>query len=129
MASNWLSASERGPVLGRLRDLYSAEVTMTDRWLGRYMERFHELELHENTVVVPGGWDETVALEVDVDAVDAQPRQVHAHGRLGYHEDQRTCRGAGRLRQHDRERGRSGLACHAERTAVAVDDDGVVGDR
>jgi arylsulfatase A-like enzyme len=36
----------------RLRDVYAAEVTLTDHWFGRFMERFRELELHENTVVV-----------------------------------------------------------------------------
>ena len=51
-ASNWLSASERGPVLGRLRDLYSAEVTMTDRWLGRLIDRLHDLDLERETVIM-----------------------------------------------------------------------------
>ena len=36
----------------RLRAVYAAEVTLTDHWFGRFMERFRELELDENTVVV-----------------------------------------------------------------------------
>ncbi len=36
----------------RLRAVYAAEVTMTDRWFGHFMERFRELGLHENTVIV-----------------------------------------------------------------------------
>jgi arylsulfatase A-like enzyme len=36
----------------RLQAVYAAEVTLTDEWFGRFMERFRELELDENTVVV-----------------------------------------------------------------------------
>jgi arylsulfatase A-like enzyme len=50
--SYWLSAAERGPVLRRLRDLYAAEVTMTDRWLGVLLDKLHELRLQDDTVVV-----------------------------------------------------------------------------
>jgi arylsulfatase A-like enzyme len=32
--------------------VYAAEVTMTDRWLGRFMEAFRAAGLHENTVVL-----------------------------------------------------------------------------
>ena len=39
-------------LLRRLQAVYAAEVTMTDRWFGHFMDRFHELGLHENTVVV-----------------------------------------------------------------------------
>ena len=38
--------------LRRLRAVYAAEVTMTDRWLGHFMDRFYELGLDENTVVL-----------------------------------------------------------------------------
>ena len=31
---------------------YSAEVTMTDHWLGHFMDRFYELGLEENTMIV-----------------------------------------------------------------------------
>jgi arylsulfatase A-like enzyme len=49
---NWLSPSERGPVLRRLRDLYSAEITMTDRWLGVLLDKLHELGRADDTVIV-----------------------------------------------------------------------------
>jgi arylsulfatase A-like enzyme len=38
--------------LRRLRTVYAAELTMTDRWLGHFMDRFYELGLDENTVVL-----------------------------------------------------------------------------
>jgi arylsulfatase A-like enzyme len=50
--SEWLGRDRAGPVLRRMRDLYAAEVTMTDRWLGVFMDRLHELELGSSTVVV-----------------------------------------------------------------------------
>jgi arylsulfatase A-like enzyme len=50
--SSWLSPRERGPVLRRLRDLYAAEVTMTDRWLGVLIDRLHDLGLEDDTVIL-----------------------------------------------------------------------------
>ncbi len=50
-ASNWLGPRERGPVVRRLRQLYGAEVTMTDRWLGVLLDRVHELSLENETVI------------------------------------------------------------------------------
>jgi arylsulfatase A-like enzyme len=38
--------------LRRLRAVYAGEVTMTDRWLGTFLDRFYELGLDENTVIV-----------------------------------------------------------------------------
>ena len=38
--------------LRRLRAVYAGEVTMTDRWLGHFMDRFYELGLADNTVIV-----------------------------------------------------------------------------
>jgi arylsulfatase A-like enzyme len=49
---SWLSRRERGPVLRRLRDLYAAEVTMTDRWLGVLLDRLHDLGRADDTVIV-----------------------------------------------------------------------------
>jgi arylsulfatase A-like enzyme len=48
---NWLHPGERGPVVRRLRELYAAEVTMTDRWLGVLLDRLHELNLENQTIV------------------------------------------------------------------------------
>ena len=39
-------------LMRRLRAVYAAEVTMTDVWFGRFMERFRALGLDKNTVVV-----------------------------------------------------------------------------
>jgi arylsulfatase A-like enzyme len=50
--ASWLSRRERGPVLRRLRDLYAAEVTMTDHWLGVLLGRLHDLRLADDTVIV-----------------------------------------------------------------------------
>jgi arylsulfatase A-like enzyme len=36
----------------RMRALYAAEVTMMDRWLGRFIERAHELGVMEDTLLV-----------------------------------------------------------------------------
>jgi arylsulfatase A-like enzyme len=49
--SEWLSRERAGPVLTRMRDLYAAEVTMTDRWLGVLLARLRELGLEGNTVI------------------------------------------------------------------------------
>jgi arylsulfatase A-like enzyme len=38
--------------LKRMRALYSAEVTMADRWLGRFLEKLDELNLVENTLLI-----------------------------------------------------------------------------
>ena len=46
--SSYLTPEE----LRRLHAVYAAEVTMTDHWLGRFLERFREKELHENTVIL-----------------------------------------------------------------------------
>jgi arylsulfatase A-like enzyme len=48
----WLSGNERGRVLRRLRDLYAAEVTMTDRWLGVLLDKLRALGRANDTVVV-----------------------------------------------------------------------------
>jgi arylsulfatase A-like enzyme len=49
--SGWLRPGERGPVLRRLKQLYAAEVTMTDDWLGRFLDRLHDLNLERDTVI------------------------------------------------------------------------------
>jgi arylsulfatase A-like enzyme len=49
--NNWLRPGERGPVVRRLRELYAAEVTMTDRWLGVLLNHLHDLNLERETVI------------------------------------------------------------------------------
>jgi arylsulfatase A-like enzyme len=36
----------------RMRALYSAEITMADRWLGNFLQRARELQLMENTLLI-----------------------------------------------------------------------------
>ena len=50
--SEWLDPKRARPVLERMRDLYAAEVTMTDRWLGALMGKLAAKGLDRNTVVV-----------------------------------------------------------------------------
>jgi arylsulfatase A-like enzyme len=38
--------------LQRMRNLYSAEVTMADRWLGNFLQRAHEFGVMENTLLI-----------------------------------------------------------------------------
>ena len=38
--------------LRRMRALYAGEVTMVDRWLGRFLDRMDELDLFENTLLL-----------------------------------------------------------------------------
>ncbi|MGH2845724.1 MAG: sulfatase family protein [Thermoleophilaceae bacterium] len=49
--ADYLERARRGPVLRRMRDLYAAEVTMTDRWLGVLIERLYALGLERETVI------------------------------------------------------------------------------
>jgi arylsulfatase A-like enzyme len=39
-------------LVDRMRQVYSAEVTMTDHWLGVFLERFHALGLDQSTVIL-----------------------------------------------------------------------------
>ena len=48
----WLSDARAPQVIARLRDLYAAELTMTDRWLGVFLDRLDTLGLSSNTIVV-----------------------------------------------------------------------------
>jgi arylsulfatase A-like enzyme len=46
--AGWIGERE----LERMRALYAAEVTMTDRWLGKFLEKMDELNLFENTLLI-----------------------------------------------------------------------------
>jgi arylsulfatase A-like enzyme len=50
--SRYIDPGEAATVLGRMRALYAAEVTMTDRWLGVFMDHLVELGLERDTVIV-----------------------------------------------------------------------------
>jgi arylsulfatase A-like enzyme len=49
---DYLEPDRRAAVLGRMRDLYAAEVTMTDRWLAALVEGIHAAGLERETIVV-----------------------------------------------------------------------------
>jgi arylsulfatase A-like enzyme len=49
---DWLSPKREELVLDRMRAVYAAEVTMTDRWLGVLLGRLRELALDSDTVIV-----------------------------------------------------------------------------
>ena len=49
--SRYLSGSEL-VLVDRMKALYAAEVTMTDRWLGVFLERLHDLRLERETAIV-----------------------------------------------------------------------------
>jgi arylsulfatase A-like enzyme len=51
-ASKWLGPGERRAVLHRMRQLYAAEVTMTDDWIGRFVDRLHDLNIERDTVIL-----------------------------------------------------------------------------
>jgi arylsulfatase A-like enzyme len=46
--ASWITEKE----LKRMRSLYAGEITMTDAWLGRFLERMEELALMENTLLI-----------------------------------------------------------------------------
>jgi arylsulfatase A-like enzyme len=48
----WLSKARAPQVVTRLRDVYAAEVTMTDRWLGVFLDKLDTLGLRNNTIVL-----------------------------------------------------------------------------
>jgi arylsulfatase A-like enzyme len=50
--SEYLAPDRREPILRRMRDLYAAEVTMTDHWLTMLFDRLRALELERETIVV-----------------------------------------------------------------------------
>jgi arylsulfatase A-like enzyme len=50
-ALRYIDRGEAATVLGRMRALYAAEVTMTDRWLGVFLDRLYELGLERETVI------------------------------------------------------------------------------
>ena len=50
--SHYIDHDEAATVLGRMRALYAAEVTMTDRWLGVFIDHLFQLGLERDTVIV-----------------------------------------------------------------------------
>jgi arylsulfatase A-like enzyme len=50
--SRYMDGAEAEVLLERMRALYAAEVTMTDRWLGVFLDRLHQLRLARDTAVI-----------------------------------------------------------------------------
>ena len=50
--SDYLPASQRAGFLARMRTLYAAELTMTDHWLGVFLDRLRALGLRDDTAIV-----------------------------------------------------------------------------
>jgi arylsulfatase A-like enzyme len=97
--SEWLKPERRGPVLGRMRDLYAAEVTMTDHWLGVFLARLDALGLRDNTLVAlvadhgyllgEHGWTGKIASILHPELIHvpfllADPRPGRRRGTSGY---------------------------------------------
>jgi arylsulfatase A-like enzyme len=49
---NWLDPDDAPRVVARMRALYAAEVSLTDRWIGVLLERLRELGLENETVIL-----------------------------------------------------------------------------
>jgi arylsulfatase A-like enzyme len=50
--SRYLHGARGRVLLDRMRALYAAEVTMTDRWMGVFLDKVHDLGLEDDTVIV-----------------------------------------------------------------------------
>jgi arylsulfatase A-like enzyme len=50
--SRYLHGRAGEVLLARMRALYAAEVTMTDRWLGVFLDRLHTMRLERDTIIV-----------------------------------------------------------------------------
>ena len=50
--ADYFHGDDPSRMLARMRALYAAEVTMTDRWLGVFLDRLHDLGLERETAIV-----------------------------------------------------------------------------
>lgn len=50
--SRYLHGAHGRVLLDRMRALYAAEVTMTDRWMGVFLDKLHDLGLERDTVIL-----------------------------------------------------------------------------
>jgi arylsulfatase A-like enzyme len=81
----------RVPELRQMRAVYAAALTIGDKWLGEFMARFRELELHENTVVMlvsdhglllgDRGWTGKIAQELHPELIQVPCIIVHPEGK------------------------------------------------
>jgi arylsulfatase A-like enzyme len=80
---NYLDPAE----VRQMRAVYSAALTVTDKWLGVFLERFRELGLHENTAVVlvsdhgillgDRGWTGKIAQELHPELIQVPCVLIH----------------------------------------------------
>ena len=71
----------------QMRAVYAAALTIADKWLGDFLERFRELGLHENTVVVlvsdhgillgDRGWTGKIAQELHPELIQVPCVMIH----------------------------------------------------
>jgi arylsulfatase A-like enzyme len=97
---NWLAPDEADLVLERLRALYAAEVTMTDRWLAALLGQMRDLGLERETIVVlmsdhgiqlgDRGWTGKISIAlhpelIQVPLVIVHPDRLRAGERSSYY--------------------------------------------
>ncbi len=84
---NYLDPAE----VRQMRAVYSAALTITDKWLGAFLERFRELGLHENTAIVlvsdhgillgDRGWTGKIAQELHPELIQVPCVIIHPDGK------------------------------------------------
>jgi arylsulfatase A-like enzyme len=77
--------------LRQMRAVYSAALTITDKWLGSFLEQFRERGLHENTAIVvlsdhgillgDRGWTGKIAQELHPELIQVPCVIVHPEGK------------------------------------------------
>ncbi len=77
--------------LRQMRAVYSAALTITDKWLGSFLDQFRERGLHENTAIVllsdhgillgDRGWTGKIAQELHPELIQVPCVIVHPDGR------------------------------------------------
>jgi arylsulfatase A-like enzyme len=83
LADSYLDEAE----LRQMRAVYSAALTITDKWLGEFLGRFRELGLHENTAIVlvsdhgillgDRGWTGKIAQELHPELIQVPCVIIH----------------------------------------------------
>ncbi len=86
-ADTYLSAAE----LRQMRAIYAAALTIADKWLGEFLDRFYDLGLHENTVLAlvsdhgillgDRGWTGKIAQELHPELIQVPFILVHPAGK------------------------------------------------
>jgi arylsulfatase A-like enzyme len=82
-AATYLDPAE----VAQMRAVYAAALTITDKWLGRFLDRFRELGLHENTALIlvsdhgillgDRGWTGKIAQELHPELIQVPCVMIH----------------------------------------------------